>query len=286
MNHKEIVSVSGIKQLCTKYGLKPSKRFGQNYLISEGPVQKILSTVAANTTPYLLEVGPGFGILTLNVAQDFKHVVAFEIEKTLAPYWEEIITTYPNIHIEWGDVLKNFPKWVAAHPTDTYQVAANLPYHIAAHIIRMFLESSNQPTQMVCMVQKEVAERMNAQAGDMNLLALSVQLFSTVEIIQTVKAGSFWPAPHVDSAIVFLKNIHAPLAHKEFFTIARAGFRFKRKMLSKNLQSVLTCSREEIEEHIAEVSGGNMSARPQDLSCDAWARLVEKLLPYLSTAQS
>lgn len=263
-----------LKELMQKYHLTPSKVYGQNYLISDRPIQAMLEAGELSARDVVLEVGPGFGILTLALLPRVQKVFAFEIEKKLEPYWQEKILEHPGLEMVWGNVLSRLSD-ITKNLTE-YKVIANLPYQITSHILRLFLESDPKPERMVVMVQKEVAERICAKPGDMSLLALSVQYFGTPRIVTRVARGSFWPSPRVDSAVLAITNIQSPSQQRDFFRLAHAGFAHPRKQLWSNLVEGLKLDRERVKQTLREVVG-NEKVRAEDLSVENWHQLVHKL---------
>ena len=162
-----------------------------------------------------------------------------------------------------------------------YKIVANLPYNITSVFIRKFLTSENKPSEMVLMLQKEVAERICAKPGDMSLLALSVQFFAEPEIIAKVPKEDFYPSPRVDSAIIKLRIKNEELRikdieEKEFFRIAKFGFSAKRKMLKNNLAGGLHITPAEAEKILVK-AGFNPKARAEDLSVEDWRKIVTLL---------
>lgn len=224
----DLTNTDYLLHLCLKYSLRPSKKYGQNYLISPEPIEKMLEAGAVGPNDTVVEVGPGFGVLTFELATHAKKVIAFEIEKKIEEYWEEIKKIKKqknNIDIVWGNVLTSLraptgrrnPKVSQKKPGDSdvaallamtpYKVIANLPYQITSPVIRTFLESPNPPELMVLMVQKEVAERICAKPGDMSVLSIAVQYYADAEIVAQVPRDCFWPVPGVDSAVIKIKKI-------------------------------------------------------------------------------
>ena len=220
-----LYNIDYLKHLCSKYGLVPSRKYGQNFLINEEPIVAMLEAGDVGKDDAVVEVGPGFGVLTLALAEKVKKLVSFEIEKKLEPYWEKILSCHSErseeslsqverteilrytqddkpkcqhdkIEIVWGNVLKQEIN------LEKYKVVANLPYQITSNVIRKFLEAEEKPELMVLMVQKEVAERICAKPGDMSVLAISVQYYAEPEIIMQVPRSYFWPVPAVDSAVI------------------------------------------------------------------------------------
>lgn len=228
-----------------------------------------------NAEDTVVEIGPGFGVLTLAMASQVKQVIAFEIEQKLCEYWEEKQREFPNVEVVWGNALKMLE--TKNHELRTsYKVLANLPYQITSNAIRTLLELENKPEQIIIMVQKEVADRMCAPAGDMSLLALSVQYYGSPKKIANVAKGSFWPAPKVDSAVVAITNIQDKQNAEEFFRFARAGFANKRKQLWKNLSVGLNLPGEQVKAALKDVVG-NEKVRAEELSVENWESLVTLL---------
>ncbi len=263
--------------LCQKYGLRPSKKYGQNYLINPEVVGTMSAAAEVGGGDTVVEVGPGFGALTFALAEQAKKVIAFEIEKQIQPYWDEILRSVQddrkNIEIIWGNVLKEAGEVYL--PTKKYKVVANLPYQITSQVIKYFLESKNPPTSLTLMVQKEVGERICALPGDMSVLALAVQYYAEPQIIGIVKANNFWPEPKVDSAIVQLKikKVTPPQeSTRNFFRIIHLGFAQKRKLLIKNLSSL--AKRPILEEIFSKLSL-NIQVRAQELSLEQWLEFIK-----------
>ena len=239
----------------------------------------------------VIEVGPGFGALTFALAEKAEKVAAFEIEKKLGSYWDEMIKKNKNVEIVWGNVLRKFPISNFQFPIN-FKVVSNLPYQITSSVIRLFLEAENQPEVMVFMLQKEVAERICARPGDMSVLAVSVRYYADPEIVMYVPRSSFWPEPEVDSAIIKIKNqkgsLHsrkAKIKNKEFddifFKVVKAGFANRRKMLFKNLLPLVGKDKTALKKIFSEV-GIAESARAQELSVDDWKKLTSLIHRFTS----
>ncbi len=273
-----LFSPTTIKLLCKQYGFAPSKAYGQNYLTSESAIIKMVEAGELTKEDTVVEIGPGFGVLTTAVAQEVKHLYSFEIEQTLKPYWQDMATRYPNVEIVWGNVLHTFAEKAAMFPK-TYKVLANLPYQITSPVIRLLLEAKNTPERIVAMVQKEVAQRICAKAGDMSLLALSVQYYGEVRIVTQVPKGSFWPSPKVDSAVIAITNIgNTPrlASSEQFFAIAKAGYANKRKKLIKNIVSGTGHSVAVVTAAV-EAEGISKDVRAQELSVQQFDSLAHRL---------
>ncbi len=268
-----------LNSLCKKYSLTPSKKYGQNYLLDEQVIAHMLEAGNVSSKDTVIEVGPGFGVLTIPLLEKAGTVVSYEIEKKIAPYWEAKRDQYKNLTVVWGNVLHSFEA-----PGVPYKVIANLPYQITSAVIRLFLELDTPPTILVCMVQKEVAERICAEAGDLSLLALSVQLYATPTITAQVPKTSFWPVPAVDSAVITLIPHKKPLITKGenefFFTLVKAGFAQRRKLLIKNLLPVVGKKHKgEVQDIFVEL-GIPLEARAQEVSTEDWILLAKRLSTY------
>jgi len=270
------LSPSEIKDLCKKYGLSPSKKYGQNYLVNFVPIKKMLEAAEIGENDTIVEIGPGFGVLTFSLLEKAKKVIAFEIEKKIEPYWDEKLRLHNNLEIIWGNAIKEIqnPKL----EIENYKVVANLPYQITSHILRVFLEAENKPEKMVVMVQKEVAERICAKPGEMSLLSVSVQYYGEPKVVAKVTRGNFWPSPKVDSAILLIDKIVRPrqLDEDKFFKIVRAGFANKRKQLWRNISVGLGLEGDNIKSLLKSIVGDE-KIRAEELSVEQWVKLAESI---------
>lgn len=263
-----------LKQLCEQYQLTPSKKYGQNYLISDAPINKMIAAADVKPGDTVIEIGPGFGVLTHALADTGAQVTAFEIERKLEDYWHE--QQLGNVEIVWGDALKEIRN--RKSEIGDYKVVANLPYQITSNILRTLLELENKPQSITVMVQKEVADRIVAQPGDMSLLSVSVQYFGESKVVTKVAAGSFWPAPKVDSAVVSIQ-VHGKREKefdKKFFEVVRAGFSNKRKQVWSNLSKGLNLDKDRVKVVLQEVAG-NEKIRAQEISVEQWISITSKL---------
>lgn len=279
-----LYNVDYLTQICRNNGLTPTKKYGQNYLIDESVIDRIMSVAALTKNDSVVEVGPGFGVLTMQLAKQAGPVVSFEIEKKLQKYWEKKSIQFPNLTIQWGNVLREFPTYLVGRQVSNFQfskykVVANLPFQITSPVIRIFLESEHPPTELILMVQKEVAERICATPGDMSLLSVAVQYYARAEILFSVPRESFWPAPRVDSAVIRLIPISPPLSpveSKYLFELVKDGFSNRRKLLIKNILPFIgKKNKEELSDTII-TFGLTPTARAQELSVDNWITLCKK----------
>jgi 16S rRNA (adenine1518-N6/adenine1519-N6)-dimethyltransferase len=199
----------------------------------------------------VLEVGPGTGSLTETLLEAGAKVIAVEKDDRLIPILEQKFQgeiKNGNLTIVHGDILEYDISLLKLNAT-TYKLIANPPYYITGVLLRKFLETNSQPSCIVLLIQKEVAERIAARDGKESLLSISVKAFGTPKYISTVKAGNLRPAPKVDSAVLAITDISKKMLtgmdEKKFFEIAKAGFSHKRKMISGNLKIILGDNAEE-----------------------------------------
>lgn len=280
--NQDLFKPSYLRQLCDTYGLLPSKKYGQNYLISDRPIREMLEAGELSPEDTIVEIGPGFGVLTLAVAPLVKKVFTFEIERTLEEYWQDRQKEFPNIEVVWGNVLNQVPQYETEifDKLKNYKVLANIPYQITSKILRMLLEEvSNKPERIIIMIQKEVAERIIAKPGDMSMLAVSVQYYGEPKVITKVSKGCFWPSPKVDSALLMIKTYRDQkhnFTDKEFFNLVRVGFSHPRKQLWHNLA-------EQYPDHnfkgiLYEITG-NEKIRAEELSVEDWKNILIQIKP-------
>jgi len=268
------------QELCQTYGIKPAHSKGQNFLIKEEVYDKVVEAAEVSKDDVILEVGPGLGFLTAKLAKKAKQVVAVEIDEKLADFLKMAMVSQKisNVAIVNEDVTKLS---LNLGSSIKYKVAANLPYNITSFFLRKFLTSGHRPALMSILIQKEVAERIVAKAGNMSLLALSVQFYADAEIIANVPPESFWPAPKVDSAIIKIRTYGeqeratkglTSLDEKKFFRLAKFGFSAKRKMLKNNLAAGFHITVPEAQAKI-EKAGLDNKVRAEALSFEQWLGL-------------
>lgn len=259
----DLTSKKTIKELLRKYNIKPSKRLGQNFLIDKSVLRKIIETANLSSKDTILEIGPGLGILTIELAEQAKKVMAVEKDKKMCKILKEILRDYRNVKIINQDAL-SYELQVTS-----YKLIANLPYYITSPVIRKFLETKNPPKETILMVQKEVAQRIVAKPLRMNLLAVAVQFYAKAEIVSYVRKKSFYPQPKVDSAIIKIVPQPIPKINtKKFFQLVKTGFSSKRKMLKNNLQ---------LEESILKKIKINPKTRAENLSIQDWLKLYDEI---------
>lgn len=264
--------------LLKKYGLRPHKGLGQNFLQDPFALEKIVSAAEIRPEDTVLEIGPGLGSLTRYLAASAKEVIAVELDQHLLPPLKAVLAPYPNVRLIQGDILELSPAELV--PQQDYLVAANIPYYITSAVIRHLLESNPRPRRIVFTIQKEVARRICEKPGDMSLLALSVQVYGRPHIAAYIPAGAFFPAPNVDSAVLVIDIYPAPLIPEQFlesfFKLIKAGFSQKRKTLRNSLSSGLSISPASAVD-LLEGAGIDPQRRAETLSIEEWQRLAEKI---------
>lgn len=264
-----------IPTLLKQYGLSPDKRLGQNFIIDESALLKVVDAAKIGGDTYVLEVGAGLGSLTRHLSAQARHVVAVELDQRLLAPLARVLASFKNIDIVHGDILDLEPTRLMQH--NPYIVAANIPYYITSAIIRHLMEAPLKPERIVLTVQYEVAQRICAGAGALSLLALSIQVFGAPRIVARIPAEAFYPAPKVDSAVVRIdlySEPRIPEPHLElFFRLAKAGFSQKRKTLLNALSAGMRWSKEQTQAAL-EASGIEAQRRAQSLDLDAWKSLT------------
>jgi len=262
-----------------RFGLRADKSLGQNFLQDSSALEKIALAAEIQADDTVLEIGPGLGSLTRYLAVSAREVIAVELDADMLPPLRAVLAPYPNVRVQQGDILKTSVSEIVHK--DNYLVVANIPYYITSAIMRHLLESSPTPRHIVLTIQKEVAERICAKAGDLSLLALSVQVYGKPSIADIIPAAAFHPAPKVDSAILRVDIYPQPLIPREtlpaFFKLTKAGFSQKRKTLRNSLASGLHISTKESESMLTS-AGINFMRRAETLSIEEWKGLCQAKL--------
>ncbi len=296
--------------------LRPSRGMGQNFLIDPAALATIVAAAELTRDDLVIEVGPGLGVLTWELVQHAGHVIAVELDKRLAARLHDEFINAP-LTIVQADMLRVDPADLlgqgdqgrktkdqsareggldvppasarspqpAARSPQPYKLVANLPYAITAPVLRHFLEATVPPLMSVVLVQWEVAERITAQAGDLSVLAHSVQIYAEPEIVARVPAQSFFPAPAVDSAILRMRRRPALAVNVDsvdnLFRVIKAGFLHTRKQLGNALPKGLAAmgmarERDDVLAALA-VAGVDSTRRAETLTLDEWFAVYQKL---------
>lgn len=245
MSHIDIATPNRTIEIQQKYGVQAKKSLGQNFIIDTNILHKIVEAGSVDKDTIVIEVGPGIGALTEQIAKIAKHVYAFEIDQRLLPVLDDTLSPYDNITVLNEDILEvDLSRFFEEQAINRERVVvmANLPYYITTPIIINFLESSVNVDQMIFMIQKEVAERIAAEPSTKayGSLSIAVQYYAEAETLFIVPKTVFRPQPNVESAIIRLNILHEPAAdvtnEKYFFTLTRSSFAQRRKTLWNNLK--------------------------------------------------
>jgi 16S rRNA (adenine1518-N6/adenine1519-N6)-dimethyltransferase len=265
-----------ITTILRQYGLRADRKLGQNFLQDPFALDAIVAAAKIKPTDTVLEIGPGLGSLTRHLAESASQVIAVELDRDMLPPLKAVTSAYNNIKIIHGDILKLSPKDLIQKPG--YLVVANIPYYITSAIIRHLLENEPKPRRIILTVQKEVANRICAQPGNMSLLALSVQIYGNPHIAKHIPAGAFIPEPKVDSAVLCVDIYPNPIVKPEFvdifFKLTKAGFSQKRKTLRNSLSGGLHISPQQAEEFLNKADI-DPRRRAETLSIEEWQRLCD-----------
>lgn len=275
--------------------MRARKSLGQHFLKSERALLKVVEVGVVRKTDTILEIGPGMGALTEKLLETKAKIIAVEKDgelfELLKQKFEKEISS-GQLTLIYDDIL-NFDPSYSLLPTAYYKLIANIPYNITGAILKKFLSTKFQPKLMVLLVQKEVAERIVGSRGRQastkeSILSISVKVYGVPKYIETVKAGSFVPAPKVDSAIIAIEHISKDFftrgrqastggfSEREFFELVHAGFKSKRKKLSSNLSTIF------MKNKVLEVFRKlnlNENLRAEDISIETWQKLARNLLP-------
>lgn len=289
--NKDIATPIRTKEILKKYGFSFKKSLGQNFLIDTNILGRIVDHAGLTEQSGAIEIGPGIGALTEQLARRSQKVVAFEIDQRLLPILEETLAPYPNITIIHQDVLKaNVANVITEQfaEVEDIMVVANLPYYVTTPIIMRLLEEKLPIRGIVVMLQKEVADRIAAKPGskEYGSLSIAVQYYTVPETVMIVPKTVFVPQPNVDSAVIRLTVREKPAVEVKdeafFFTVTRASFAQRRKTILNNLTNQLPAGKEKKEKIVAALSEANIdpSRRGETLSIEEFARLSEMLYPH------
>jgi 16S rRNA (adenine1518-N6/adenine1519-N6)-dimethyltransferase len=284
LNNAQLESLlSRTKGLLRQAGLQAKKGLGQHFLVDGAFLKYILTAAELTNDDVVIEVGPGLGVLTVELAERVRLVVAIEKDDNLAALLAKTMKSNPNVLVINEDILRVEPaillrERLPAGDQSRYKVVANLPYYITSPVLRLFLEASFKPQIMVVMVQKEVARQITAKPGDMSLLSIAIQLYGLPKIVKYVPARAFYPAPDVDSAILKINIYARPVVDVEpssFFTLVRAGFSAARKQLVNSISHRLGLPKTDTMT-LLQAAGIDPTRRAETLSLEEWGRLWRK----------
>lgn len=295
MDIKDVATPSRTKALLNQYGFNFKKSLGQNFLIDVNIIQKIIDASDIGENTGIIEIGPGMGSLTEQLAKNAKKVVAFEIDQRLIPVLKDTMGPYDNVEIINEDILKaDIAHYVTEHlaDCDNIMVVANLPYYITTPILLNLMQQTLPIDGYVVMMQKEVGERLNAQVGTKAYGSLSIvtQYYTETSKVLTVPKTVFLPPPNVDSIVVKLMKRQTPEVdidnEDKFFKMTKAAFSQRRKTISNNYQSLFVDGKanKEIIKKWLETSDIDPRRRGETLSIKEFAKLYNELKNFTELA--
>ncbi|PCF38840.1 16S rRNA (adenine(1518)-N(6)/adenine(1519)-N(6))-dimethyltransferase RsmA [Staphylococcus delphini] len=295
MHDKDIATPSRTRALLNQYGFNFKKSLGQNFLIDVNIINRIIDASGIDATTGIIEIGPGMGSLTEQLAKNAQHVLAFEIDQRLIPVLDDTLSPYDNVTVINEDILKaNVAEAIQQHLShcDKIMVVANLPYYITTPILLTLLEQDLNIDGYVVMMQKEVGERLNAQVGTKAYGSLSIvaQYYTETSRVLTVPKTVFMPPPNVDSIVVKLMKRDTPIVDVDdpnaFFKMTKGAFSQRRKTIYNNYQTLFENGKEQKDTIIQwlEQAGIDPKRRGETLSIQEYARLYAELenFPNLS----
>lgn len=285
----DLTDLKTVKSLLTHYNMSAQKSLGQHFLIDRQVLDTIIAAAQLTRNDFIIEIGPGFGVLTFPLAERAGRILAIETDKKILKILKALGSGYTNIDLLPANILKidnrqiyqRYQTWSRTKGTKTsYKLVSNLPYYITSAILKQFLETKYRPDLIVVMVQQEVAQRIVAKPGDLTLLGVSVQLFGEPEIVQLVPKNAFWPMPEVDSAILKIVPF-SQIGHdiddiRLFFRVVKAGFGERRKQLHNSLSGGLHLDDKNVRNLLAGI-GIDPKTRAQDLKISEWAKIYHRL---------
>lgn len=289
--NKDIATPIRTRAILEKYGFSFKKSLGQNFLIDTNILHRIVDFADIDENSGAIEIGPGIGALTEQLARRSKKVVAFEIDQRLLPILSDTLSPYENVKVIHKDILEADVQEVIDTEFINFvdlMVVANLPYYVTTPIIMKLLEEQIPIRGIVCMLQKEVADRISAKPGtkEYGSLSIAVQYYTKAETVMIVPKTVFVPQPNVDSAVIRLTRREKPAVivkdEKFFFQVTRASFAQRRKTLLNNLTSQLQDGKQKKEEIISALNtaGIDPTRRGETLSVEEFGKLSDELYTY------
>ena len=276
--------IGTIKDILSRHGFTFSKSLGQNFLINPSVCPRMAELSGADKGVGVIEIGPGIGVLTNELCKLADKVVAIELDKRLLPVLEETLGEYDNLKVVNADVLETDLHKLIEDEFSGMEVVvcANLPYYITSPVLMKLLEDKLSISAITVMVQKEAAQRICAEVGSRQsgAVTVSVNYYAKPEMLFLVSAGSFMPAPKVDSAVIRLNVLDEPPVkvndEKKFFSVIKAAFSQRRKVISNSLSSGLSLDKSKTAD-VLEKSGVPLNARAEKLSLQNFADIANNL---------
>ena len=273
--------MSSITDTLKKNNFRFNKQFGQNFITDQNLLRAIVDDAKITKDDVVVEIGPGAGTLTKEIAKKAKEVYSFEIDNNLAPILNETLQDCPNSTVIFKDFQKvDDEQLIQLLNNREYKVVANLPYYITTPIIMKFIESAYPPKSITVMVQKEVAERLksNAVTSDIGAISLSIALYGDVEMTRVVSRKMFMPEPNVDSAVIRIdmQNKYDNIDKKPVKKLIKAAFNMRRKTFLNNISNAFNISKDRIKEVLKELNIDE-NIRGEAVSIDNYIAIAKKL---------
>lgn len=281
---ENLSNIGTIKEILLKNGFTFSKALGQNFLVNPSVCPRMAENCGADKETGVIEVGPGIGVLTNELAKVAKKVVAIELDKRLLPVLKETLADHDNVKVINDDVLKvDLHKLIKEEfPNMNVVVCANLPYYITSPVIMKLLEEKLPISALTVMVQKEAGQRICAEVGSRQsgAVTVAVNYYSKPSLLFNVSAGSFMPAPKVDSCVIRLDVSSEPtvsvIDDKSFFRVVKGAFAQRRKTLSNSMSSSMGIDKQTVKA-ILEKAGIPENARAEQLKMEQLANIADAL---------
>lgn len=281
---EKLSNINTVKEILSKHGFTFSKALGQNFLINPSVCPRMAMECGVDENSGVIEVGPGIGVLTNELAKRAKKVIAVELDKRLLPVLEETLGEYENVKVINEDVMKLDLNKLIEEEFEGMNVCvcANLPYYITSPIVMRLLEEKLNVSSITVMVQKEAARRICANVGTRQCGAVTaaVWYYSEPELLFNVSSGSFMPAPKVDSAVIRLNIRKEPpvsvKSEEVFFKTIKAAFSQRRKNIANSLSGGLSVGKQEIIS-VLEDCGIPASKRAEELTLENLGKIADRL---------
>lgn len=276
MAEVDLLNPTRIRELAGRYGFRPSKALGQNFVVDANTVRRIVRMAEVGAGDKVVEVGAGMGTLTLGLAAATERVIAIELDRGLIPVLEEVVGSLPNVEIVHADALE--VDYEALCGGEPHRFVSNLPYNIATPLIARLLETAGCITDFVVTMQAEAGRRLVAGPGSKDYGAVSVLVayHCAARVVGKVGRKVFWPEPKVDSVVVRMQRRPPPVGveFSKLMTIVRAAFSQRRKMVRNSIGGALGLPLDEAARNI-EAAGVSPAARAESLGIEDFARLAE-----------
>ncbi len=267
----QTINLPFLKKELRKLGLSAKKAFGQNFLVNQNMLQNICEAAAISSNETIIEIGPGPGGLTQYLVKQAQRLITIELDPDMIALLQNNLGKIDNLEVININALEYIPK------DENYKIVANIPYHITSPLLRHYLlEVDKKPSQVVLMIQDEVARKITDPKNN-SVLSLQVKVFGKPEYLFKVPKEDFYPAPKIDSAVISIKAFEKPLVAKDkleiFFKTVKIGFSQKRKKLMNSFLANGRFDKTELE-NIFQKAGIDSNRRPQTLSIEEWKNLA------------